>query len=202
MKSTSAVISGQSLNEYFMHRLSRSTSALKPEPNDDTLAYLAAMLTRLAHAEDLFSYHEGRLTLQPLALLYRDALEAPSQQLRCLMFRQLGDQSLFIGALFPELYKRMGIHQDYFIGMGGGAYQYLADQGASHHQVYQYLSRHFSPVLNSVAQACHKEICFDAQDVFALYQKWLATGDRACRQQLEAMGITLSATPQGRHMMN
>ena len=33
--------------------------------------------------------------------------------------------ALFLGALFPERFTRRGIQQDYVVGMGGGAYDYL-----------------------------------------------------------------------------
>ena len=67
------------------------------------------------------------MTLRPLALLYSDAIDANNARERCLMLQQLGDMALFLGALFPQRFTRHGILQDYFIGMGGSAYDYLAD---------------------------------------------------------------------------
>lgn len=196
MRATEKIISNQSLTDYFRQRLYESTDDMSPKPDEETLAYLSVMLTRLAQTRELFGYSEGRIGLQPLALMYRDALQAPNHKVKCLTYRQIGDHALFLGAVFPEPYKRIGIHKDYFIGMGGGAYEFLATQALDFQSTYEYLSQNFTQLLKSVAQACHKTECFDADDILALYQHWLNTSDPEVRRQLQSLGITLSEDPR------
>ena len=117
-----------SLAAYFQRRLADCARDIDPSPQEDTCWYLSQLLDRFGRADSLFSWEDGSYDLRPLALLYGDAVEARDDRQRCLLLQQLGDMALFLGALFPERYERKGIGQDYFVGMGGSAYDYLALQ--------------------------------------------------------------------------
>ncbi|BES73183.1 hypothetical protein RE428_42010 [Marinobacter nanhaiticus D15-8W] len=186
----------RTLGDYFRERLDGCADALEPRPEEDTLWYVGATLARLGDSRQLFSYEEGQLRLRPLALLYKDAHEASADHERCLILRQLGDQALFIGALFPELYARKGFQQDYFVGMGGGAYDYLADNAASHRHVFAELAERFSSFLDLISQACARRGSNHVEDVLALYRQWCATGDEQLADQLVMMGISLDGNEQ------
>ena len=109
------------------------------------------------------------------------------------MLRQLGDQALFLGALFPQRYARKGLEQDYFVGMGGGAYDYLADHAASHRHVFAELAERFVAFLSLVAQVCHRRMEASVDEVLAMYQRWRHTGDEYLAVRLRALGISLDA---------
>ncbi len=180
------------LADYFRERLAECSAQLNPSPHEDTLWYIGSLLARFGNSDQLFSYENGSLTLRPLALLYKDAHETQEKHARCLMLRQLGDLALFLGSLFPENYARKGIRKDYFVGMGGGAYDYLAENAKSHRHIFSELSTTFARMLELVSQVCSKENYFDANDIIALYQRWLSTGDVLAEQQLQNLGISLS----------
>ena len=186
----------RNLGDFFRERLTECADALQPSPHEDTLWYVGSVLARLGDSRQLFSYDEGRLSLRPLALLYKDAHEAGAGQERCLILRQLGDQALFVGALFPERYARKGFRQDYFVGMGGGAYDYLADHAVSHRHVFAELAERFAAFLDLVADACARKVNANIEDVLALYRDWRATGNRRLAHQLRAMGISLDGSQQ------
>ncbi|TBW49382.1 hypothetical protein EZI54_19855 [Marinobacter halodurans] len=181
----------RTLGDYFRERLTDCAEALAPRPEEDTLWYVGSVLARLGDSRQLFSYDDGQLSLRPLALLYKDAHEASADHERCLILRQLGDQALFLGALFAERYARKGFRQDYFVGMGGGAYDYLSDNAYSHRHVFAELADRFTAFLDLIARACARNAGTGVEDVLALYRQWRMTGDEQMGEQLRALGIHL-----------
>lgn len=184
------ILHEHSLLAYFSSRLSELSEAFRPPPHEDTLWYLSDMLSRLAHSENLYSYNDGSFYLRPLALMYQDARDAGDRHERCLILRQLGDVSLFLGALFPESFARRGIHKSYLIGMGGGAYDYLAENARHQRHVFSELASMFTRILEVLAEACCKTTVVDASDIIQLYQRWLQSKDPLIESQLMAVGIT------------
>jgi hypothetical protein len=198
MDSRTDIISGaeRSLSEYFRDQLAKHAQQLEPAPQEDTCWYLGNLLVRFCRSEDFFTYEQGHLNLRPLALLYGDALEANTENERCLLLQQLGDMSLFIGALFPENYTRRGLQRDYFVGMGCGAYEYLAENARRKRHVFTELAGAFSVMLQLVANACAPDQQLDDEDILALYQRWRATRSPLAQRQLQAMGIHLDGNDQ------
>ena len=129
--------------------------------------------------------------LRPLALLYSDAREASSNRERCLLLQQLGDLALFVGALFPERYAKRGIQRDYFVGMGGGAYDYLSDNARGDREVFSELATMFARLLEMVADACSRVEHLSAEETLRLYQRWVRYQDPIAQRQLTALGIDL-----------
>ena len=187
-----------SLDAYFERRLTRLGQDLDPPPHGDTLWYLGQMLVRFGKSSALFSYEDGRLALRPLALLYHDAHSAENRQQRCLILRQLGDLALFIGALFPESYRRKGLQQDYFVGMGSGAYDYLSENESTNRHIFSDLSATFAQMLQLVADCCSSDAEMNMSDIEELYAHWLATGSPQAEKRLRRLGlVTVSAIPDG-----
>lgn len=182
------------LAAYFSERLHDYAQRFNPPPHTDTCWYLSNMLERFGRSEHLFLYEEGRYDLRPLALLYSDAQEAASDRERCLMLQQLGDMALFLGSLFPQRFRRRGIRQDYVVGMGGGAYDYLAGNARHNRHVFAELATMFPRMLEMVANACSVEHELSTEEVMGLYQRWLDTGDPVLAGQLQALGINLSGS--------
>lgn len=183
------------LADYFRERLQEVSGELAPPPpQEDTLWYMGNMLARFGDSHELFVYHEGTVSIRPLALLYKDAHEADDHRQRCLILRQLGDLALFLGALFPENYARRGIRKDYFVGMGGGAYDYLSENAHQHRHIFSELAETFSRMLELIARVCSKETPFDATDILALYQRWRQTRDPLLADQLRALGVNVDGS--------
>lgn len=184
-------ITETSLSCYFSKRLKRYARRFRPPPHEDTCWYLGSLLERLGRSEQLFTYQDERMTIRPLALLYSDAIEASNDRERCLMLQQLGDMALFLGALFPERFARHGLQPGYFIGMGGSAYDYLADNASSNRHIFAEMARTFTRMLEMVANACSRTQRMTTEGVLALYQRWLTSRDPAIASQLQALGIKL-----------
>jgi len=189
-------ITETSLSSYFSKRLTRYARRFRPPPHEDTCWYLGSLLERFGRSEELFAYQEGHMTLRPLALLYSDAIQANNARERCLLLQQLGDLALFLGALFPERFTRHGILQDYFIGMGGSAYDYLADNARSNRHIFAEMANTFTRMLEMVANACSRRHRLSTEEVLALYQRWLSTRDPVIENQLSTLGIELAGSEQ------
>lgn len=179
------------LAEYFREQLAEHAERLRPKPQEDTLWYLGNLLARFGSSDQVFAYEDGKLTLRPLALLYRDAHETREERERCLLLRQLGDMALFIGSLFPERYSRRGIRKDYFVGMGGGAYDYLSENALHSRHIFSELANMFARLLDLIAQSCSRDRVFDAMDILELCERWRTTKDPLAEQQLRNLGIAL-----------
>ncbi|MFN2329748.1 MAG: hypothetical protein ABR612_12605 [Chromatocurvus sp.] len=178
-----------SLAAYFRRRLADCAQKVDPAPQEDTCWYLSQLLDRFGRSEDFFAWEEGRYGLRPLALLYGDAAEARDDRERCLLLQQLGDMALFLGALFPSRYERRGIRQDYFIGMGGGAYDYLAENARHGRHVFAELSAAFATMIELVSRACACDAVFSNEDILTLYSQWLETRNPVLESRLRALGV-------------
>ncbi len=179
------------LADYFRQRLQQVSEQIKPRPHQDTLWYMGSMLARFGDSRQLFCETEGEVSIRPLALLYKDAHETRDPRHRCLIMRQLGDLALFLGALFPEKYARRGILKDYFVGMGGSAYDYLSENAAQNRHIFSELASTFTRMLELVARACSRQTTFDNKDVLGLYQRWRKTGNPRVAAQLKALGFDI-----------
>jgi len=184
------------LAEYFREQLLEESAS---RPNEETRWYLGNLLERFSRNDALFSYQDGDFGIRPLALLYGDAQQCIHERERCLLLRQLGDQALFLGALFPEHYARKGIRRDYFVGMGGGAYDYLAGHARELRQVFAELADSFAQILELVARICRRYRQYSATEIMALYQRWRQTGNPALANQLKAMGVALDNASEQVH---
>jgi hypothetical protein len=191
MEVSAAPLTEASLSDYFSRQLRQHARETKPSPREEILWYIASLLERFGRSEQLFSYNEGRLDLRPLALLYGDAREASSERERCLLLRQLGDLALFLGSLFPQRYEQRGIRQDYFIGMGSSAYDYLGDNAQGDRTLFSELATRFSNLLELIQRCFGQRDRLDARDVVTLYQRWQHTRDPLLARQLTELGVEL-----------
>ncbi len=189
-----APVVATSLTHYITDRLAEFAERLDPPPQEETCIYLGAVLARFGRSERLFCYEDGRFMLRSLAQLYGDALEAPDERTRCLMLQQLGDLAMFVGAVFPHRYRRYGINRDYFVGMGGGAYDYLAGNARRHRSIFAELAGMFARLLELVSQACRGREQLSAEEVLLLYERWLVSKEPLVEQQLRYLGIRLDGS--------
>lgn len=190
MQKTTKMISTKNLNEWFKDRLLEASGSSSPALSEATLSYLVNLLVFYSDSQHFFEKRVDHLSLPTLAFLYRDAYEAKTTSEKLINLRRLGDVSLFIGALFPDKLKRAGIKKDYYIGMGGGAYSTLAAYRYGNPTVFNELSARFPRLLQIISAVCHRELLFDAEEIFALYKRWQASGDELLKRQLYSLGIT------------
>lgn len=192
-------ISVQPLEEYLHRQLHESVQCTDKVIAEETLWYLGQMLVRFVDSDQLFNYDRGRLHLPILAFLFRDATTARTKHERISLLRKLGDTALFVGALFPEKYRRKGIGEDYFIGMGGGAYDSLSECCPEQTHIYSELSNSFPLLMKLVSSVCSKQEVFDAQDILMLYQRWQRTQNYKMASQLHLLGVDTGSLSKSYH---
>lgn len=198
MSDTLSDVFERDLARFFKERLSEVTDEGAEAVPEDILWYLGAVLARLGHSSRLFSHDQDGMHLRPLALLYKEAYEAREPSQRCLILRQLGEQALFVGALFPDRYRRRGLKTDYFISMGSSAYDYLSEHAERNQSLFEAMARHFAEYMGWVARAARRNVTRNAEDIMSVYSEWLRTGSEQAADQLRAAGITLGGS-QTRH---
>ncbi len=183
------LISDLSLLELFVRGISDQSDKLAPPLSDEVIQYLANILIRFSRSKNLFITDNQTKSLPTLAFLYQDANQATTTYQRNISLRQLGDSALFIAALFPEHYANKGINRDYFIGMGGGAYCALGDANYGDAGTFYEMAEKFPKLINILANTCSRDLEYNANEIFALLERWQANKDETLRKQLDAIGI-------------
>lgn len=194
----------RNLLNYFHQALREASRNQRLDGSDATLHYLSHLLADYAATDRLFDQDTEGRRLQPLALLYGQALEARSPRERQLLLRRLGDLALFIAGLFRGRLQRRLTDLDYCIGMGGGAYGHLhqlarTDPGQQALRgVFGELAGGFSRWVGVLAEIGAGRAERPDDDVLAVYEAWLRSGDPALARRLAAMGMGLALEPSER----
>ncbi|WP_096087832.1 hypothetical protein [Agaribacterium haliotis] len=182
-------ISQTNLKEYFYDGINRESKDLAPPLSEEALHYLAQLLIHFSQSKHLFQIENDTLSLPTLALLYEEAYKAKTVGQRNAVLKQLGDSSLFIGALFFENFAKKGVNKDYFIGMGGGAYNSLGNLNYAGNNIFNELANSFPKLLQIVANVCAVELSYKAEDIFSLLERWQQSKDSTLQKQLHSIGI-------------
>jgi len=188
-----------SLREYFNDALHGALAHQHVAMQDQTQHYVVDLLTLFARAEALHANDGTSRGPKPLALMLKDALEAPTEAERTAHLQRLGDVSLFIAGFFSRSFARRLVDVDYHIAMGGRAYGTLADRLRNGRrsvlsQVFAELATKFQPLVDALNEISEAGYTHTQRDVLRLYEIWLKTGSPRARQLLGGLGVTPSPT--------
>ncbi len=184
-----------SLQEFFRDSVDQAMQRQGLRADDHTAYYVVNVLTLFARSDVLYEKTQSGLGLKPLALMLAEAAETPSPQERSFVLQRVGDISLFIAGFFSEGLARHIVDVDYYVNIGGGAYNSLSLQvrgtprGQAFGPVFAELAckfKRFVDVLNDVRDAAQAN---DDQDVLRLYEIWLRTGSQRAENLLRGLGI-------------
>jgi len=193
------LITEGNLQAFFHQSITDAARSRRVPAGDATLHYLTHLLADYAQADRLFDHTPTGPKLRPLAVLYSDALCAPSVTERRLWLQRLGDLALFIAGWFSGRLSRRLTDIDYCIAMGGNAYGYLhetADRSPRDRalgQIFGELASGFDHFVELLASITGREGGSDT-DMLALYERWLASGSPFLARRLQALGVDVSAT--------
>jgi len=194
-QSSDSVMPVASLREYFRDSLDSAMRDNRLNVDNQTACYVVNLLTLFARSEALYEDTEEGPRLKPLALMLNDALEAATPEERNFALQRLGDVALFVAGFFADGLQRAVVDLDYYICMGGGAYDTLAMRvrgtirGQAFGPVFTELASKFQPfvdVLNDVRDETRNAT--DA-DILRLYEVWLKTGSQRAARQLDRLGV-------------
>ena len=161
----------------------------------ETEFYVVKLLTRFIFSESLYSKSsDGSLEDQPIAILYKEALEAEAPPIQKTLFQNVGDISLYKAGFFQESLSRTKIDLDYYIGMGGSAYlnaSKITDE--KHFQtLFSELSDKFDRFVSVLLEVSEKTSISSTKteaDVFRMYDLWSKTGSERAARVLKKSGI-------------
>ena len=199
-KTESMVLQTESIEGYFYESLTKLSERRGSDVSDSSVAYLVNLLSRFLHADQFFEWHqETGLGLQPLALMYGEAIHSQNRNQRISVLRRLGDVALFVAGLFGPGLTRKLAGMNYYIDMGGGAYgmvsTVLEGQGGRSMDpaVFRELSERFPELVELLDEFAQDTSLRTDKDLLTLYEHWLRNNNPATASRLAMSGVTVSS---------
>lgn len=181
--------------EYFHAAVSGAMSELRITASDHACSYLVHLLSRFIAKENLFPADSPDTLAQQLA----QALEAGNHAERLQRLRQLGDFSLYIAGFFSDSFTRKLVDVDYYIDMGGAAYESVAilEEQRGQTALFEELARKFPRFVDVLAQISEQSAFQrdDSQALLRMYDLWTKTGSERLAKQLAKAGIMPTTKP-------
>jgi len=189
------VLTGIDARQYFHEAVQSAINNQDVSARCETICYIVNLLTRFVRADRLFDTTEDGIVIKPLALMYADAIEAPTAGGRESSLRRLGDVALFISGLFSHSLSRSLVDVDYYIRMGGNAYGFLADSRRPSGEIaamkiaFLELAEKFAEFVDVLAEVGDHSQLGNSSNIMRLYEIWQATGSRHAAESLRRHGI-------------
>ena len=191
-----------SVKDYFRQKVTDAIDEESISVMEDTQAYLVNLLTFYTRTDHFFEHTNQGLELRPLALVYGEALSAKTTTERAVALRRVGDVALFVAGVFPHSFSRKPVGVDYYIAMGGNAYEHLSlactrtSQGTG--AVFSELGTKFALLAEVLTRTFEQGVKSD-KDLLAVYERWRRTGSARYARQLQQVGINLGVSSRRAH---
>lgn len=163
----------------------------------ETEFYLVNLMNQFMTSERLYTQDaDGGMKQEPLALLAKEALEASEPHQQEALFRYVGDVSLYTAGFFQDSLSRKSVDVDYYIDMGGTAYQRAATQVEEQvmKAVYEELARKFGAFVDVLAEVSEKTSFRTERDLLRIYDVWVRTRSGRAEKALQQAGILPNKT--------
>jgi len=185
---------------FFFELVRNAVDRQKIRIQPETEFYVVKLLKRFIFSDALYSRSsDGSLTEQPIAFMYKEALEAEASPEQKVLFQNVGDISLFKAGFFSESLSRANLDINYYIGMGGAAYHHAAQRSEEKHfrSLFSELADQFGRCVNILSEV--SEVTTPTrteQDLLRLYEIWNNTGSERLARTLSKTGILVdNGTP-------
>lgn len=189
------VVRVHNLRDYFRESIDAAINKQGVEVDPHAAHYVVNLLTLFSRSEDLYEDHGDAYGLKPLALMMADAADATSASERTFALQRIGDIALFIAGFFADSLAHKLVDLDYYINMGGTAYDSLSDEirgtqrGRALCDVYRELARKFQIVVDVLNEVRDGARCSSDIDVLRTYEVWLRTGSKRAAMLLRQNGV-------------
>lgn len=176
---------------YFHELVTDALGNQKVSVRPETEFYLVNLLNQFITSDRLYIRDgEGGVREEPLALMIKEALEQPEQQAQSVLFRHVGDVSLYTAGFFQDSLNRKLVDVDYYIDMGGTAYQAVAARSeVALRSIYEELAGKFGQFVEVLAAISDKTTPRSEQDILRLYELWVRTRSERAAKALQEAGI-------------
>ena len=189
-----AVYNCTSVKDYFRQQVAEAIDQENLKVAEETSAYLVNLLSFYSRTDQFFEYTGEGIGLRPLALVYGEALNAPTAMERAAGLRRVGDVAMFLAGVFRHSFRRKPVGVDYYIAIGGTAYGHLSSdcsqKGYEVGSVFEELCEKFARLAEVLSRACEQDLSKDA-NLLEIYERWQRTGSVRCARQLTEAGISL-----------
>ncbi len=184
-------------SEYFQGAVSGAVATLRLQVSEHAQHYLVQLLGRYISMENFYPTNGEGKPADTLTQQLAIALEEENASDRAYRLRQLGDFSLYVAGFFAESLQRKLIDVDYYIGMGGAAYENAArlEEKKNRAEVLLELSKKFPKFVN-VLGIISEEAGFNPEnhkDLLRVYDLWVKTGEKKFESKLVKAGISTAA---------
>jgi hypothetical protein len=190
------IVPSPGLQCYFREQVTHAARNQGVRVTETTEFYVVNLLCEFMSTRRLYGEREGgRSTHEPLALMWKRALES-GPDARIPILKRLGDLSLYVSGFFHASLSRRMVDVDYYIAMGGNAYDTVASLvggrsgGDAFQDVYAELSDKFKALVDVLGEVAESSSFNGSQrDLLRLYERWLRTGSRRLAARLAEMGV-------------
>lgn len=178
--------------EFFYELLTDALGRRALRPTPETEFYLVNLLNQFMTTDALYMRDaNGHYREEPLALMMKEALETSEAELKKMLFRQVGDVSLYVAGFFQHSLTRKLVDLDYYIGMGGGAYQQVASRADEEKTkvIFEELAHRFGSFVDVLADVSDQTTLKSEKNLLQLYDLWSRTGSERAAKSLQEEGI-------------
>ena len=189
------VVRVRNLQEFFHDSINDVVARQRVEIDPHAAHYVVNLLTIFSRSNELYEEHAESYGLRPLALMLAEAAHTERLDHRSYLLQRIGDVALFIAGFFADGLAGKAVDIDYYIYMGGNAYDSLSEEirgtfrGRAFAPVYKELAAKFQvlvDVLNEVADGAREN---SDVDLLRTYEVWLKTGSRRAEALLRQSGV-------------
>lgn len=190
--------------EYFRELVTGAMERRKVASKPETEFYLVNLLNQFMTTDRLYARDaDGQMKDEPLAFLWKDAIEEPRREYQRAVFRQVGDISLYVAGFFQESLSRRLVDVEYYIEMGGRAYRQVAHRAEENLQrsMYSELAEKFARFVDVLADARDQTRIGTAEretDLLKCYELWVRTRSERAAEKLREAGIIPAEPPSGK----
>jgi hypothetical protein len=176
--------------EYFKELVDEALARQRLAAGELTAFYVVQLLAGFLRRPDETSD-------EPLALRLAQALESSGIEQRHNL-KRIGDASLFISGFFSDSLRRRLVDLDYYVRIGGVAYEALSrQQSDAFSPVFAELAQKFVNFVDVLSEVSERSACSTNSDLLRLYERWLKTGSSHSSHLLLERGVIASAAARG-----
>ncbi len=196
-----------SSRDFFSQEVELACQERKVEAYPQVKSYLVELLEFYLDARNLHEDEKDELGRRRPTTLSEMFLVAQNSDpiTRFELLKKLGDRTLYLSGFFSESLARKIIDVDYYVEMGGLAYDQLSnlskqDTLAKVYSVFSQRFIQFSDVLQHISQKNQK---LDDQGILKLYDRYLKTGSDYAKEELLKRGVLpISAEQRKTHKLS
>lgn len=189
------VVPVPNLLDYFRTSIEGVISEQRVEVDPHATHYVVNLLTLFSRSEELYDDDGDSFGLKPLALMLADATDAPSVEERNHSLQRIGDVALFISGFFADSLATHAVDLDYYIHMGGSAYNSLSEgirgtfRGRAFADTYAELAAKFQILVDVLNEVRDRERQESDVDLLRTYSVWHKTGSKRAENLLRQHGV-------------